>query len=544
MRKGCSGARKIAILPQFLPIDPHFVRKGCSSTSKIAILPQFLPIDPHFVRKGCSSTSKIAILPQFLTIDPHFVRKGWRFVTPRRHHPRPKERKIKKARERKGREKGERERRERKERGKRRESERKRRCEDEKVWEKVWRWEDVKRSRCEEEQMWRGADVKMRRCEDEKMWRWADVKMRRCEKRCEDEKMWRWEGVREGVKMRRCEDEKVWEKMWRWEGVKMRRCEDEKMWRWADVKMRRCEKRCEDEKMWRWEGVREGVKMRRCEDEKVWEKMWRWEGVKMRRCEDEQMWRWADVKMRRCERRCEDEKAWRWEDEIQTPTIGRTLRSDALGNERFCSFPRQRRKNNREWRRDRWEAQSKHFAQDFLTSSQLVTPKSAFSYELRQNRYFVRGFRQFSSPATSLPRNLHVVATFTQLWQWDSWDSQKTCNTTRLKCCACHAKWRWRSPCKVLRHANHLLKTVHKYCACHRERPSTHYENCWRCHKVPRLPPRNEVAQCLKPSKVTTFAALRIGTAVATSCGHLRTVASGCGQLRAVANGCRRKRNV
>ena len=30
-------------------------------------------------------------------------------------------------------------------------------------------------------------------------------------------------------------------------------------------------------------------------------------------------------------RRCEDEKVRRWEGEIQTPTIGRTLRSDALG---------------------------------------------------------------------------------------------------------------------------------------------------------------------------------------------------------------------
>ena len=121
-------------------------------------------------------------------------------------------------------------------------------------------------------------------------------------------------------KRARGEDVKIWGcedvKMWGWEDVKMRRCEDVKMWRWAAVKMRRCE----DEKMWRWEDV----KMRRCEDEK----MWRWEDVKMRRCEDEKMWRWEGVKMRRCE----DEKMWRWEDEIQTPTIGRTLRSDALGN--------------------------------------------------------------------------------------------------------------------------------------------------------------------------------------------------------------------
>ena len=91
------------------------------------------------------------------------------------------------------------------------------------------------------------------------------------------------------------------------------------MWRWADVKMSRCERRCErryDEESEQMredvrEDVREDMKMSRCEDEQMWEKMWRW----------------ADVKMSRCE----DEKVWRWEGEIQTPTIGRTLRSDALG---------------------------------------------------------------------------------------------------------------------------------------------------------------------------------------------------------------------
>ena len=95
--------------------------------------------------------------------------------------------------------------------------------------------------------------------------------------------------------------------------VKMRRCEDEQMWRWADVKM----SRCEDVKMRKWEVV----KMRRCEDDVKMKKMRRWEAVKMRRCEDE--------------------KLWRWEDEIQTPTIGRTLRSDALGNNR-CGFLKSR----------------------------------------------------------------------------------------------------------------------------------------------------------------------------------------------------------
>ena len=174
------------------------------------------------------------------------------------------------------------------------------RCEDEQMWEKMWRWADERR------QMW------------EKMWRWADVKMSRCERRCEDEKMWRWADVREDVKMsrceRRCEDEQMREdrcerrcedeQMWRWadvrEDVKMSRCEDEqmweKMWRWADVKMSRCERRCEDEQMWRWADVREDVKMSRCEDEQMWEKMWRWADVK-EKCEDEKMLR-----------RCEDEK--------------------------------------------------------------------------------------------------------------------------------------------------------------------------------------------------------------------------------------------
>ena len=51
--EGCAGRLKIAILPQFLLMEHHFVRKGCAGSFKIAILPQFLPIEPHFVQKGC-----------------------------------------------------------------------------------------------------------------------------------------------------------------------------------------------------------------------------------------------------------------------------------------------------------------------------------------------------------------------------------------------------------------------------------------------------------------------------------------------------------
>ena len=76
MRKGYAGRLEIAILPQFLVIELHFMRKGCAGQVKIAILPQFFAIEPHFAQKGCAGEVEIAILPQFLAIEPHFVRKG------------------------------------------------------------------------------------------------------------------------------------------------------------------------------------------------------------------------------------------------------------------------------------------------------------------------------------------------------------------------------------------------------------------------------------------------------------------------------------
>ena len=57
---------------------PLCVRESYSSTRKIAILPQFLTIDPHFVRKGCSRASKIAIFLSFAD-QPSFRAKGLPF---------------------------------------------------------------------------------------------------------------------------------------------------------------------------------------------------------------------------------------------------------------------------------------------------------------------------------------------------------------------------------------------------------------------------------------------------------------------------------
>jgi hypothetical protein len=64
VQKGCAGQLEIAILLQFLAMEPHFVRKGCARTNEIAILPQFLAMEPHFVRKGCVSCRLVGTAPR------------------------------------------------------------------------------------------------------------------------------------------------------------------------------------------------------------------------------------------------------------------------------------------------------------------------------------------------------------------------------------------------------------------------------------------------------------------------------------------------
>ena len=109
------------------------MRKGCRGHFQIAILPQFLTFEPHFVRKSCRGHFKIAILPQFLTIEliePH----SRETVALRKKRKRRRETVTEGKRER---EKG---------------RERERRCED----VRMWRWYVC---RCEDEQMWRCEDV-------------------------------------------------------------------------------------------------------------------------------------------------------------------------------------------------------------------------------------------------------------------------------------------------------------------------------------------------------------------------------------------------
>ena len=122
-----------------------------------------------------------------------------------------------------------------------------------------------------------------------------------------------------------------------------------------------------------------------------------------------------------------------------------------------------------------------------------------------------------------------------QPWQCDS---QKTCNTTRLKCCACHAKWRWTRPksAPATKTATHLAKTLQKYCTCHKKRLSTRYKtrlNVTKCHACHG----KQSNATIETSKNDCFCTeLTIGTAIRPSRGRLRTVANGCGRLRTVAN--------
>jgi len=86
VRKGCAGQEKLEFYLSFwrsnliscekvapdkrnrnftsVFAELHFVRKGCDWTPEIAILPQFLAIEPHFVRKGCVSRRLAGTAPR------------------------------------------------------------------------------------------------------------------------------------------------------------------------------------------------------------------------------------------------------------------------------------------------------------------------------------------------------------------------------------------------------------------------------------------------------------------------------------------------
>ena len=155
----------------------------------------------------------------------------------------------------------------------------------------------------------------------------------------------------------------------------------------------------------------------------------------------------------------------------------------------FCSFPhRHGEATGKPETGDetRGSSKTKHFMREFCHFWHFVASKSTFSQEteilLSQNRCFVRGFRQFSAHRTKC-HACHGICTC-------QCDLQKTRNTTRPKCCACQAKWRWTRP---------------KCCACHEKLTASSenvakvlrlphktifdtLQNTSECHEVPRLP--------------------------------------------------------
>ena len=143
-----------------------------------------------------------------------------------------------------------------------------------------------------------------------------------------------------------------------------------------------------------------------------------------------------------------------------------------------------------------------------------------------------------------LPRNLHLVTTSC------SADNaiRRTRKTTRLKCCACHAKWHWGSskccPCHEKCDASSenvakVLRLPHK----------TIFDTSWNmleCHKVPRLPRKTTWAHLLTRQKSHIFGTFPVGTATlrprrpqTDGCKRLQTVANGCGRLRTPEAGSR-----
>ena len=116
--------------------------------------------------------------------------------------------------------------------------------------------------------------------------------------------------------------------------------------------------------------------------------------------------------------------------------------------------------------------------------------KTSISYEIHepqnicylktiQNRCFVRCFRQFSKH--QMPP-CHGICTLSPLTQHRQCDSQKTRNTTRPKCCACHATW------PATKNATHLPKTTQQFAHVTRNDFWHSMKHVVECHKVPRLP--------------------------------------------------------
>ena len=116
----------------------------------------------------------------------------------------------------------------------------------------------------------------------------------------------------------------------------------------------------------------------------------------------------------------------------------------------------------------------------------------------------------------------------------------KARNTARLKCCACHAKWRWTRPkcCACHENCNASSENVVKVLHLPHNTIFDTLQNTSEFHEVPRLPRKTKqhlhIWNLQKRPLLQNLHELTIGTAIWPSRGLLRTVANGCGRLRTV----------
>ena len=132
---------------------------------------------------------------------------------------------------------------------------------------------------------------------------------------------------------------------------------------------------------------------------------------------------------------------------------------------------------------------------------------------------------QNATPAMEFARCHHL----TQPCQCDS---QETRNTTRLKCCACHTKWRWMSPkcCACHEKGKSSSENDATVRACYTERLLTRYETCWlEWHKVRHVPHETRLRDVWNLQKwpLLQHSPYRHG--------HSDLIANGCQRLHTVA---------
>jgi len=108
-------------------------------------------------------------------------------------------------------------------------------------------------------------------------------------------------------------------------------------------------------------------------------------------------------------------------------------------------------------------------------------------------------------------------------------DSQKTHNTTRLKCCACHAKWQWTRPkcCACHENCNASSEKAAKVLRLPHKTTFDTLQMTSECHEVPWLPRETKQRDVWNLQKWPLCRTYHRHGHVAI----LRTVADGCQRL-------------